>query len=165
MRYLLLIGILMSGLVQGESSGSAVSPLPPGAAPAVPVVPPSNQSVNNSGFNRLNPSGIQVFDADFFKPTPQGPRESSSPKGRAYADDPQYNTDNRQRALDKCDYLKNQNYAKYQECYQKDLANVKKGVQEGYDEIEKRQSMPLRNTPNPLIEEQSRNPSGFDKID
>ena len=106
-----------------------------------------------------------VFDGDFFKPTPQPVKEASSPRGRSYADEPQYNTENRQKALEKCDYLKNQDYAKYQQCYQNDLANVKKGIQEGYDEVEKKQSIPLRNAPNSLIEEQMRNPSGIERED
>ena len=164
MHYLIVIGLMFTSIVKAETSGNAVSS-PPSASPAVPVAPPNPQSSNNSGFNRLNPNSIQVFDGDFFKPTPQPSNEASSPKGRAFADEPQYNTENRQKALEKCDYLKNQDYAKYQQCYQKDLANVKKGIQEGYDEVEKKQSMPLRNAPNSLVEEQMRNPSGFDKED
>lgn len=158
-RYFVILVMCLSGLSQAESGGTV-----PGAAPAVPVSPPANAAAN-SGFNRLNPNTIQVFDNDFFKPTPQGTQESSSPRGRAYAEDPKYNTENRQRALDKCEYLRNQNYTEYQKCYQKDLANVKKGIQEGYDEVEKKQSMPLKNSANPLIDEQTRNPSGFTNDD
>ncbi|MBM4304027.1 MAG: hypothetical protein FJ112_06835 [Deltaproteobacteria bacterium] len=163
--YFLILIVALSGFVGFGESDNGATAQPPGPARAVPVVPPNPYAAPNQGFNRLNPNTIQVFDNDFFKPTPQGPQETASPKGRAFADDPQYNTDNRQKALEKCEPLKNQNYAKYQECYQKDLANVKKGIQESYDEVERKQSMPLRNTPNSLIEEQTRNPSGMDRED
>ncbi len=166
MFYLLLLTALLSSEAFSEAGGEPSSQNPPAVAPAVPVVPaPGAPNTPNQGFNRLNPNTIQIFDGDFFKPTPQGPKEVNSPKGRAYAEDPQYNTENRQRALDKCEPLRNQNYKKYQECYQKDLANVKKGIQEGYDEVEKKQSIPLRNAPNSLIEEQMRNPSGIERED
>jgi hypothetical protein len=163
--YFLVLFLALFGFGSFAESDNSAAPQPSGPARAVPVVPPNPYAAPNQGFNRLNPNTIQVFDNDFFKPTPQGIQETSSSRGRAFAEEPQYNTENRQRALEKCESLKNQNYAKYQECYQKDLANVKKGIQEGYDEVEKKQSMPLRNAPNSLIEEQTRNPSGIDRED
>ena len=156
MRYIICSLICMAHLALAESN-------PAQANSPVFVPPPVNSNTGiqpGSGFNRLNPSGIQVFDSDFFKETPKTPQANTTPKGRAYAEPAEYNTENRQRALDKCEVLRTQDFAKYQECYKKDLANVKKGVQEGYDEVERRQSVPLRNAPNPIIEEQMRNPSG-----
>ena len=153
---------IISGLILSASLALAESNPSPGNPPVIvpPTAIPNTAIQPNSGFNRMNPSAIQVFDADFFKDTPKPQQVNTTPKGRAYAEPAEYNTENRQRALEKCEALRTQDFAKYQECYKKDLANVKKGVQEGYDEVERRQSVPLRNAPNPIIEEQMRNPSG-----
>ena len=158
-RYIMVLFAALANLAYGENAPpNGVTPviIPPGANPAY-------GAQVNPGFNRMNPSAIQVFDNDFFKDTPKNQPTNTTPKGRAYADPAEYNTENRQRALDKCEALRTQDFAKYQECYKNDLANVKKGVQEGYDEVERRQNVPLKNAPNPLIEEQMRNPSGDDE--
>ena len=41
------------------------------------------------------------------------------------------------------------------------MTNSRKGIQDNYDDVENKQNIPLKNAPNPLIEEQMRNPSGF----
>ena len=156
MRYFILLLLIVEPLVMAEDSAGG------GQKPAViPVPVPAYGAQPNSGYNRLNPNTIQVFDNDFFKDKPAEPEKTATPKGRAYANEPDYNTENRQKALDKCESLRNQNFAKYQDCYKKDMANTKKGIQENYDEVEKKQSIPLRNGPNSLVEEQMKEPSGF----
>jgi hypothetical protein len=164
MRHSLFIVCLLSQMALAEAGQTNTTA--PGAQGAVVVVNPTpSPSSPNSGFNKVNPSNVQVFDNDFFKDTPKAQFNSVTPKGRAYADEPDYNTETRQRALDKCEPLRSQNFAKYQECYQKDMANVKKGIQDNYDEVERKQNVPLKNAPNPLIEEQMRNPSGVREED
>ncbi len=154
MRYSILVLFILGKYILAENTPPIV---------ANPAAGGGGYPVN--GANRLNSNSIQVFDNDFFKDKIVVPVNNTTPKGRSYADEPDYNTETRQRALDKCESLKNRDFAKYQECYQKDMVNVKKGIQESYDEVEKRQSIPLSNTPNSLIEEQKRNPSGFNEED
>ena len=154
MRYVFLGMCVLTQFVFAEVSQ-------PVGAPPVGNSPQQGPSQSSGAFNRLNPGNIQVFDADFFKPAPQAAENTQTPKGRAYAADPDYNTETRQRAISKCDGLKNQNYAKFQECFKKDMTNSRKGIQDNYDDVENKQNIPLKNAPNPLIEEQMRNPSGF----
>lgn len=161
MRHSIFILCLLSQMALAEGGQSNVAT--PGGV--VVVNPTPAQNPPNSGFNRVNPSNVQIFDNDFFKDAPKATVNAVTPKGRAYAEDPDYNTETRQKALEKCEPLRNQNFSKFQECYQKDMANVKKGIQENYDEVERKQSVPLKNSPNPLIEEQMRNPSGVKEED
>jgi hypothetical protein len=148
-RYLLATLFLAGSFGLAETSSTSGAPSATGGSPS-----PSRPSVILT-----NPNNIQVFDNDFFKTTSEPPANQVTPKGRSYAEDPDYNTDTRQRALEKCESLKNRDFSKYQECYKKDMANARKGIQEGYDEVERKQSLPLKNVPNPLIEEQMRDPS------
>lgn len=104
-----------------------------------------------------NPNVLPSFDAGFFSsgagtgnsPTAAQPGAATA-GGRYLAEDADYNTAQRAGWVQTCGALKDSDTRAYRDCFQRERTKSQKALKENFDEVERRQASPFRNTaPNP----------------
>ena len=148
MRYILLAILTLSIVLRAEVQTPS---LPPGNYNVLPSVPP-----------KINPNSMTVIDDKFFDPKKEEPQKSND-TGRYLGENDSINTADRAKILEKCDPLKGVDQAAYRKCYQTEKQQTVRAIRQGFDDVEKRQAIPLQDTPSEIFNE-NRDP-GSDESD
>lgn len=84
--------------------------------------------------------GVKVFDDKVFDLTPKDAAQpQTSKEGRVIAEEPDYNTEQRQQWLDACEPIKGKDGEAYRECYANQKASSKKKQRQDFDSVARRQ--------------------------
>lgn len=144
---MILLGLLSVITARAELPPQAP---PPAAAPAQQAPAPANR-------------GIQIFDDRVFKLSvdEEKPktRKSASGTERTIAEEPDYNTEQRDQWIQTCSPMGKKSQRAYKECYEGEKRKSRESGKRRINEIERRQEQPLRNT-DPIVDE----PKGGDSI-
>jgi hypothetical protein len=122
-------------------SVSAWAELPPAAPPPAPA--PANSGAGTPSYAPAN-RGITIFNDKVFElstdQTAPTTRESPSGQKRYLADEPKYNVQTRQEAIDKCSGQED-----FKGCFNREMSNSASEVQKNFNRVEDRLSQPFRN--------------------
>lgn len=158
LKFLVCLSMSMR-LALAESAGSgnagAAAALPPGKVIVAPL--PSAQPGN------FNPGTLKSFDEGFFdakKADTAPPPPGTSEKGREYAPDPDYNSQQREQWIQKCAPYKDKDAKLFRECYQKEREKMRLELREKFDAVERRQGM--GKTPTEELLQPNKGSGGFD---
>jgi len=157
MRFLVLFSLfLMVRLALSEATSSPGSPPTPSMGGAVTPSPIPSSNTGSMGI-------IKTFDENFFNTNPSNnlnTPQGVSPQGRIYDADPDYNSQQREEWLRKCEPYKDQDSKLFRECFQREKDKMRLELRERFDAVERRQGGKIKSydellKPNP-------NSGGFD---
>ena len=125
----------------------------PGAQPAKGL--PEGGGAAQQGGPVPGGLGVKVWDDRVFDLTPkEAAQPQISKEGRVIAEEPDYNTEQRQQWLDACAPMRDKDAQAYRDCYANQKAGSAKKRRQDFDNVERRQAQP---NSVPLVDEQRDN--------
>ncbi|NBX93612.1 MAG: hypothetical protein EBQ85_10325 [Proteobacteria bacterium] len=138
--FLAFLGAAGTVLAEGSSEPGGNSGAGSGNKPGASIYAPFPGAWGGS--TSLSPGNVKALDNDFFLPkkeetTPIPP--GISRKGREYAPEPDYNSEQRDLWLQKCASYRDKDARLFRQCYQKEREKMLLELREKFDAIERRQ--------------------------
>lgn len=128
MRFALCFAFLSVVMLRAEQ--------PAGNMPAAQAPPQGGSQGSNV---------IPTFDNGFFNPKPQAP--SNVPLDRYGAPEANYNSEQLESWKEICDPEKKKSMQDYRDCFQREKKKTLTRLKQGYEEVERKQAIPLNNVP------------------
>lgn len=157
MRSLVLFSLFLMGrLAFPEGAPSSSTPPAPSMGGAVTASPMPSSNMGSMGI-------IKTFDEDFFNTNPSNNLNTPpgvSPQGRIYDADPDYNSQQREEWLRKCEPYKDQDSKLFRECFQREKDKMRLELREKFDAVERRQGGKIKSYDQLL--KPNTNSGGFD---